>query len=262
MDDPDGRKTILSEVVFTPIGGNGLVAQTVRRLMTAIETGLLELGEQLPSEAELSSSLAIAPVTLREALSILRQEGFIETRRGRSGGTFVSSPNADLRPGLAAGRVNGITVSFLQDLTDYRRAISCEAAAAAALNCSEHQLSALKSLVDAIDQPIDWKTYLRLDADFHIGIAAASASDRLLREQTAIEMETNGVVAAFTAIGIPCEPENLKRDHAELLQALFDRNSALAQDVVNRHVSEGGRILIEFWKSRSTELGLAETDAG
>src|SRR4249920_936294 len=86
-------------VVFSPIGGQGLVEQAVRRLGEAIGLGLLEVGERLPSEPELAERLGIAPMTLRQALAILREAGYVETQRGRGGGTFVrrAAPPAPVR---------------------------------------------------------------------------------------------------------------------------------------------------------------------
>src|SRR5947208_5279821 len=77
------------EVVFSPVADGAVVEQTVRRLGEAIGLGLIEVGERLPPETELAARLAIAPMTLREALRILREAGYLETRRGRGGGTFV-----------------------------------------------------------------------------------------------------------------------------------------------------------------------------
>ena len=77
-------------VVFSPIAGPGLVEQAVLRLGEAIGLGMLEVGERLPPEAELARHFGIAPMTLRQALAILREAGYVETRRGRGGGTFVT----------------------------------------------------------------------------------------------------------------------------------------------------------------------------
>ena len=51
-------------------------------------SGRFQPGDRLPSENELSSSHHVSRHTMRKALSILEQEGFIEAEHGR--GTFVS----------------------------------------------------------------------------------------------------------------------------------------------------------------------------
>src|SRR5947199_9342616 len=77
------------EVVFSPVADGAVVEQTVRRLGEAIGLGLIEVGERLPPEAELATMLAIAPMTLRDTLRILREPGYLETHHGRGSGTFV-----------------------------------------------------------------------------------------------------------------------------------------------------------------------------
>src|SRR2546430_10489589 len=77
------------EAVFSPVADGAVVEQTVRRLGEAIGLGLIEVGERLPPEAELATRVAIAPMTLGEALRILREAGYLEPRRRRGGGTFV-----------------------------------------------------------------------------------------------------------------------------------------------------------------------------
>ena len=113
---------IARAVVFSPIGGEGLVEQAVRRLGEAIGLGLLEVGERLPPEADLAERFDIAPMTLRQALAILREAGYVETRRGRGGGTFVRRA-LPRTPARAAGeRLRSLTVEGLRDLIDFRRA--------------------------------------------------------------------------------------------------------------------------------------------
>ncbi|QGU05346.1 GntR family transcriptional regulator [Corynebacterium comes] len=48
-------------------------------------------GHRLPTERELVDEFGVARMTVRNALDVLQQEGLIERRRGRSGGTFVRS---------------------------------------------------------------------------------------------------------------------------------------------------------------------------
>ena len=63
------------------------------RVGQAIQLGLLTDGEQLPPETEFAAQLGVSAMTLREALAMLRQQGLVETRRGRTGGTFVRRPD-------------------------------------------------------------------------------------------------------------------------------------------------------------------------
>jgi len=61
-------------------------AQVQRDLRTLIDQGV-EIGTQLPTENELASIYGISRITIRQALSALAEDGYVERRQGT--GTFV-----------------------------------------------------------------------------------------------------------------------------------------------------------------------------
>lgn len=67
-------------------------------LRMKIESQELVPGDRLPSERELVEEFDVARMTVRHALELLQDEGIIERRRGRTGGTFVRGlpPELDL----------------------------------------------------------------------------------------------------------------------------------------------------------------------
>ena len=93
-----------------PTTSSGRADEVVQRISEAIHLGLLSDGEKLPVEVDLAAQFGIAPMTVREALADLREQGLVETRRGRSGGSFVVRPDAPpvepLRQRLAAMTVS------------------------------------------------------------------------------------------------------------------------------------------------------------
>ena len=96
-------ETIARQAVFAPLQVEGAVERIVRRIGEAVGSGVLAEGERLPSEAELAAMLEVAPMTLRQALAVLRDAGVLETRRGRGGGSFVASASL-VTPTAAACR--------------------------------------------------------------------------------------------------------------------------------------------------------------
>ena len=125
--------------VFAPLHVEGAVERIVRRLGEAIGSGLLRPGDRLPPEHQLADLLAVAPMTLRQALAILRDAGFVETRRGHNAGSIVASDA--LARLAAAGRAP--SPDELRDLVDWRRAVSGEAAALAAERADAGQRAAI-----------------------------------------------------------------------------------------------------------------------
>jgi GntR family transcriptional regulator, transcriptional repressor for pyruvate dehydrogenase complex len=174
------------DVALAPLQPEGAVEQIVRRLGEAIGAGVLAPGERLPSEVELAAQLGVAPMTLRQALQILRAAGFVETRRGRTGGSFVrDDPPAALVP---AGEPP--TRDDLRELTDWRRAISGEAAALAAGRSSAAGRAAVTAAAREAERAVARFAAFRLaDARFHIAIAEAARSRRLVAAETQIQVE-------------------------------------------------------------------------
>jgi GntR family transcriptional regulator len=61
--------------------------QIVTQVRQAMQLGLLEPGDQLPTVKEVVATLAINPNTVLKAYQLLEQQGLIEGRQGQ--GTFV-----------------------------------------------------------------------------------------------------------------------------------------------------------------------------
>ena len=57
-------------------------------IIGAIESGQLQAGDRLPTEAELSKRFGVARTVVREAISLLRYDGMVDSRRGV--GAFVT----------------------------------------------------------------------------------------------------------------------------------------------------------------------------
>src|SRR5580700_4941987 len=134
----DGRYAVS---LIAPLAVLGRAEEVALRVGQAIQLGLLSDGEQLPSEAEFAAQLGVSAMTLREALAMLRQQGLVETRRGRAGGTFVRRPTAP-QPGLVRDR--------LRDLIDEQSAVSGTAARLAASRASTVSVRRLLALADQL----------------------------------------------------------------------------------------------------------------
>src|SRR6201986_5516144 len=99
-----------SLALIPPLAAAGRADEVGQRVSQAIQLGLFVDGEQLPPETEFAVQLGVSAMTLREALASLRQQGLVETRRGRTGGTFVRRP-ASPPLGLLRERLRAMTTS-------------------------------------------------------------------------------------------------------------------------------------------------------
>lgn len=78
----------------TPLGGKRISAQVAARLIEALRQGRYTGHDRLPSEVELAADLGVSRTVVRDALSELEREGFIERVRGI--GTVVNRDVAAL----------------------------------------------------------------------------------------------------------------------------------------------------------------------
>lgn len=64
-------------------------------LMRLIEDGELLVGDKLPPEHRLATTIGVSRMTLRQALASLEGKGVLTRKQGRTGGTFVSEPRIE-----------------------------------------------------------------------------------------------------------------------------------------------------------------------
>jgi len=224
------------EAVFMPVRPPSTFEETVERLGTAIRLGLLAPGSQLPPERELARRLRISRSTLRQALTALVQSGHLVSQRGRTGGTFVSEC-----PPLTEGGGEPLDQGAWAVL-DYRVAIESGAVLLAAERGSEAQFDRLEELVAKMGGEVEnFEEYRRTDIRFHIDVAEAAQSPRLLSAMTDVQSQMSDLIAL-----IAHPPEVLARSneqHARLVKALRKGDGARAVRQMREHTEGTEHIL-------------------
>ena len=228
--------------VFAPIGGEGLVQQAVRRIGEAIGLGVLAEGERLPPEAEVAERLGISIMTLREALAILRESGYVETKRGRGGGTIVRRATP-FPPAREARRVVAkLSPESLQDFTDLREAVGGHCAALAATRARPEDLAALEALVQEMGVDGTHPGFRRLDNAFHLRIASATRSERLVAAESDLQRELTPLLAAIPPSESALQKSN--DEHRAVLGAISDKDPERARLAMEAHIAGTSQILI------------------
>ncbi len=194
----DLLSTLTRRVLFAPLHGRGRADLVAERLRTAIALGVLAENEQLPSETELAAQFNVSPVTLREALTQLRQLGLVTTCRGRSGGTVVSAPLPGQRR-VAIEQARMLSSLDLRDLADWRRAIGTESARLAARRASSQDILLLDRGSGNLAAAHDEVEARRSDSRFFIELAAASQSVRLSSNSISLQVEYSPVLTLVYA---------------------------------------------------------------
>ena len=225
------------EAVFKPVRPPSTFEETVERLGTAIRLGLLAPGARLPSERELAGELRISRSTLRQALTTLVQSGHLVSRRGRAGGTFVVGAAAASRPGRRAAGPGVLVGPRLPGRDRVRlgparlRAGKRGAADAGRGAWSPRWRAELE----------DFEEYRRTDIRFHIAIAEAAGSPRLVSAMT----ETQGQMTDLIAlIAHPAEVLGRSNDqHRRLAELMRAGDGAGAVRLMRDHIEGTEHIL-------------------
>lgn len=235
-----GRATA---AVFAPLESTSRSERVARRLTDAIALGLLPDAEQLPGEMDLAQQFGVSTVTIREALAVLRQEGLIETRRGRGGGSFVRAP-ADGPTTLARRRLAEVSLLELRDLGDLYSAIAGTAAALAARRADDEDVRQLRRVLAQLEDAQKPDERRRAAAQFHIQVAVAAQSARLYHEEVALQ-------GAFgTLLWLASGDDDSHRHEVEscrdLVAAITERSAADARAAAECRVADATTRLIDY----------------
>lgn len=232
--------TAARAAVFAPLAGGGRAELVAQRLTDAIELGLLNHGERLPAESEMARQFGVATVTAREALETLRERGLVETRRGRDGGSFVTSEGS--RTAGIDRRVMALSRVELRDMGVYYTAIAAMAAELAADRATGDDIQHLSDTIDAVDVTAEASTR-RGEGTFRLEIAALSQSARLVREELRLQAE-------FAPLLWMClrdlEHREASRDaHRAVVAAIEAGDGGLARRTTVEHIAEAIEWLLD-----------------
>jgi GntR family transcriptional regulator, transcriptional repressor for pyruvate dehydrogenase complex len=221
--------------VFEPVQTATTLEETVERLGTAIRLGLLGPGDRLPPERELADQFGIARSTLRQALMSLTESGHLVAMRGRGGGTFVSDA-----PPLAENRRAQLSEGHWRELLDYRIAVEIGAAVLAAERATPDDLAPLRRHVEAM-RTSDFTVYRRADVFFHLGVAEAARSARLVAAMTEVQGKMSELIGHI-AHPVPVLSRS-NEQHAALVAALEHRDGWGAAQLVREHLKGTEQVL-------------------
>jgi GntR family transcriptional repressor for pyruvate dehydrogenase complex len=229
-------RTAALEAVFKPVEPPSTFEETVERLGTAIRLGLLTPGSRLPPERELADQLHISRSTLRQALTTLVQSGHLVSLRGRTGGTFVAET-----PPLAANRGDEGLGEAARAVLDERVAIETGATVLAVERAQEDDLAPLDALVERMSKADAFEDYRRADMRFHVGIAEAAHSPRLVTAMTEVQGQMSDLIARIA------HPEEVltrsNAQHRRLVALLRARDTGRAVRLMREHIEGTEHIL-------------------
>jgi GntR family transcriptional repressor for pyruvate dehydrogenase complex len=238
-----GGSPAITAAVFRAVRTGNAFEETVERLLEGVKLGVYAPGDRLPPERELTRRLGISRITLREALRELASAGYVETKRGRFGGTFViRSPEPLVFDEMT--RTARDMGGQLDDALTFRRVVeggAAEMAARASLSMEqrEHLAESLAAVhaCGAFD-------YRQADTRLHLAIADAAGSPLL----TASVVEAR-VLLVDLLNAIPMLETNLEHansQHARIVRAILAGDPERARHAMEEHMAGTAALLRGF----------------
>lgn len=228
--------------------GGTLAGRIATKVEELIRTSSLSPGDRLPSEKELAHMLAVSRPSLREAIRTLEARGQLIVKHGR--GVFVT----DSRSGRDLRHALGETEMTLNELFAMREVLELPAAAWAAKRITAEEVDRLRDVLAEMEvalshEPKDCAAITRLDAAFHLGIAAA-AENRFLRQTSHVlhDMITAGMESTLAIHGRAAQAQ---LEHTRMLAALEQGDATGARMLARKHIAGSRRAAL--WRVHGQE---------
>jgi GntR family transcriptional repressor for pyruvate dehydrogenase complex len=242
-----GGSPAITAAVFRAVRTGNAFEETVERLLEGVKLGVYAPGDRLPPERELTRRLGISRITLREALHELAAAGYVETKRGRFGGTFViRAPEP-----LVADEITRTARDMGSDLDDaltYRRVVETGAAEMAArASLSMQQREHLAESLAAAHACRGSSGYRQADTRLHLAIADAAGSPLLTASVVEARVRLVDLLNAIPMLGANLEHANTQ--HASIVRAILAGDPDRARRAMEEHVAGTAALLRGFLRS-------------
>ena len=189
-------------------------------LISAIEEGHIQVGQELPSERDLAESLGVGRGSLRECLAILEFMGAIESRGNRK----VLLRDADYIQKVTSWIESANDMSTQQTFNEFRRVIETGIVELACERATEEDLIAIeKTLICMESSPDDYMN----DVAFHDAVAVASHNAMLA---STIHLVNNLIADVRIRFwDLPYYQDRTLRSHRDIYEAIKARDVRRAQ---------------------------------
>lgn len=217
-----------------------LYEQVAGMIETQIIGGEFRVGDRLPTEYELASIYKVSRTVIREAMKVLKEKGWVETRSGR--GTIVVD-------NVTRGVRSSFNVAVRMDphsgwghLIEIRRMIEPEIAALAAERATQEQIGQMRQAVERMDHairanPVNVEEFLDADFSFHMLLAESTGNPlvmmiihpvvNLMREQQ-----------NFHVSQIQGGALRSQNNHHSIIDAIASRDPQAAHANMDSHIAQ------------------------
>jgi GntR family transcriptional repressor for pyruvate dehydrogenase complex len=205
--------------------------KVLNELTSRIENEVWKPGQKLPSLSALATEFSVGVSTMREAMRILEDKGYIAIEHGR--GMYVRSRNQ--WKAEHAFEWSKLPVGDMFSLLELREMLEPEMAALAAERGTAGQIRLIKDAAsEMIEALAKGEDYFPSDLSFHAHIAEACANDVMAKVMNGVSdmlLESRRQTTRISG-----SAERASHFHMLIALAIEQRNSQLAKEVMKLHL--------------------------
>ncbi|MBT5073043.1 MAG: GntR family transcriptional regulator [Kordiimonadaceae bacterium] len=204
---------------------NSLRERTYGLISEMILNGKLAYGDPV-QERRLAELLSVSRTPVREAISRLEAEGFLE----RSAGRVI---------------VREVRLNEFVEILHVRKLLECDAVREAAKNVDEKELQKIRVTIEKLMKRNAVSAIELRDVDdlFHSFIARASGNKLLIELINDLRRRT----AMFDHERLPNRKHPGNNEHLEIIDALEKKDGALASARMARHINNVHKSIFDHW---------------
>ena len=220
--------------LFVKVPSKRLYQRVASQIREMVIAGTLQVGDRLPSEADLCDQFGVSRTVIREASKSLAERGLLSSQPGR--GTFVTAMSTQDFSDSFGLFVKGSDVS-IRNITEVRELLEVRIAELAAERATPEELAMMERAIEHMDRNMeDLDEFLRGDLDFHNALAEATQNDILvgLVRSLVEEFQAYRRMPSIVSVG----NENSQRVHKAIFECVRRGDKQGAADAMREHLRE------------------------
>lgn len=205
------------------------------KILDHVRSGIWPVGSAIPSERTLVSQFNVSRITVREALSMLRALGIINTSQGKR--SIVSTLDSNIICKLFPLMMSLQGEKTYEQIFEVRLAIESRTAYLAAVNRTENDIIQIKSILEKLrtDTQENFEQSIQTDLQFHIQIAKATQNPLFPALLDAISGFVT-YVQVLSCRGNPVKRERAMHFHEAIANAIIDGDPERARVEMESHL--------------------------
>lgn len=228
---PDRRST----PKFTPVNVGRTSYAIVDQIKQFIRDGELKAGDRLPNERDLCQQFGVSRVTVREALRILEANGLVEVRVGAQGGSFLTSPSAEL-VGDNLAHLLSLSPITGTAATEARLAFEVAILPLVMKYATDDDIAALRAIVaESKDLENEGRYSTEMSAAFHVRLAACAHNGAV---EVLMRSFYGPILTSLTEAKAAAPVMGMRgiQEHGDIIDAVEARDLERASAIMTEHL--------------------------